>query len=258
MGSERPSPTFWRRLRGGWRAGEHPTPEVLAAYDAGTLAPEQEQAIQEHFLRCRECPEMLLDLKTFEEPGAAESRRFPDGWLATAWQLLLARLAGERPFWRRSLADPRTAHALCVLLLAATIGLSLWIAGLRAEIRRLGEPQINVPMEVLTATRGAASRAIVVKEGAERFVLLLDTAPAPPGKRYDSYRLEIGTAAGEPVWSGDGLVANDDGALTIELSRRLLPDGDYRMRLSGVEQRQLRMIAEHAVSLSYSPALLKR
>jgi hypothetical protein len=256
MGSERPAPTFWRRLRG-WRAGEHPTPELLAAYDAGALAPEQEQAIQEHFLRCRECPEMLLDLKTFEEPGAAESRRFPDGWLAAAWQLLLARLA--RPsLWRRCLADPRTAQALCALLLAATIGLSLWIAGLRAEIRRLGEPQINVPMEVLGVTRGAASRAIVVNQGAERFVLLLDTAPAPPGKRYDSYRLEIGTAAGRPVWSGDGLLPNDDGALAIELSRRLLPDGEYRMRLSGVEQRQIRMIAEHAVSLSYSPALLKR
>src|SRR5437868_2691251 len=122
MGSREP---FLRRFL---RRVRHPTPEALSAYDADELPAEQDDAIQEHFLRCRDCPELLLDLQEFAEPERA-APDLPDSMVATAWRALRARLAREpwRSRLRRWVASSRFAYALSGTLLAAAAVLAVWV-----------------------------------------------------------------------------------------------------------------------------------
>jgi hypothetical protein len=75
----------------------HPTPLSLVRYHAGELPPERQHEIQEHFLFCPLCAELLLDIKAFTDPFQAAAA--PDGFLAEAWQALRSRLdrAGRSP-----------------------------------------------------------------------------------------------------------------------------------------------------------------
>lgn len=46
----------------------HPTPASLVRYRAGELPRERQREIQEHFLFCPLCPELLLDIALFAAP----------------------------------------------------------------------------------------------------------------------------------------------------------------------------------------------
>jgi hypothetical protein len=238
-------------------AEEHPTPEVLAAYAADELPPDQDEAIQEHFLRCRECPELLLDLKEFAVPVPGEPDRLSDTGVASAWQSLRSRLAREprppeapRPAPRRRwLFSLRTAYALSALLLVTTVALTAWVARLRGELRRLDAPQANLQVATLaTATRGGgAAFNIDMPRGAERFLLVLATAVdvSPEG-----YRIAVFRKDGREIWSQGGLARGDDGSFSLELSRRFLAIGEYLIRISAIEGGQERTLGEYPIRLS--------
>lgn len=264
MGPERLVVRLRLLLRPGGRGvGEHPTPETLAAYEADELTPEENESIQEHFLRCRECPEMLLDLKDFTAAGPEASRELPESWVASAWQSLRARLVGERSpapppglgtkGWRRWHASLRGAHALCAVLLAVSVALGGWVARLTGEVRRLSEPQINVPVETLgTGTRGeTAIHLIEVPEEAERVLLILVAPAAAAPDAHGAFRLEIETAKGKPKWAGD-VPSRSDGTLVVDLPRRFLSAGDYLLRVRGVDRQGREHSVDHAVRVAYA------
>ena len=114
MGLERIADWFGRIRRRGDRAakGDHPTPELLASYQANELTAEENAAIQEHFSRCRGCSEMLLDFQAFKDPSEEETVEITEPRLATAWQRLRARLAleSERVGWPARWTKPRIKH----------------------------------------------------------------------------------------------------------------------------------------------------
>lgn len=249
-----------RRLRGALR-GEHPTAEMLAAYCAGELTREEDEKLREHLVGCPDCPDLLLDLKDFSAPDRAAAERLPESWVAAAWQSLCARLAREPapglqlplyiPLyiqkWLRSL---RGAYSLTAVLLAATLALSVWVAGLQRELQRLREPQANVQIETLDlATRGGP-RAVRVPSGGERFLLSVATAADASWRDCQEVRLELATAEGSALWTG-GLVPPQDGTITLELSRRALPAGEYRLRIAGTARCRITGTEEHSFSLSY-------
>lgn len=63
---------------------EHPTLQRLAAYHHGQLGESEEEEIREHFLLCRECREVLLDLAEFLDETPPPSRFAAEEALA-AW-----------------------------------------------------------------------------------------------------------------------------------------------------------------------------
>ena len=70
----------------------HPTPQSLVRYRAGELPPDRQSEIQEHFLFCPHCAELLLDLGRFAAAGQGPVAP-PDRALTEAWRALCARLA---------------------------------------------------------------------------------------------------------------------------------------------------------------------
>jgi hypothetical protein len=228
---------------------------MLAAYHANELSPEEDAWIREHFVHCQECPELLLDLSRFAAPDRAVADRLPDGWITAAWQSLRARLAREpgarlrrRLQWLRSLQG---AYCVAGVLLAATLGLSVWVIGLHLELRRLREPQANVQIETLDlSTRSADPLPIQVPAGGERFLLSVATAANAPWRECREVLLQIETAEGHSLWSG-GLAPPEDGTITLELSRRALPAGAYRLRIAGTARCRATHEERHAFILSY-------
>lgn len=224
---------LFRRLRSVLRRGEHPTAEMLAAYWADELTPEEDEKIRAHFEDCRDCPELLLDLKDFSAPDRSVTERLPDSWVAAAWQSLRARLSREpAPRLQKWLRSLRWVYSLTGVLLAAVLGLSAWVVDLHRELHRLREPQANVQIETLDLTTRGGSRAVQVPTGGERFLLSVATAADVAWRDCREIRLRLATEEGSELWSG-GMTPPQDGTITLELSRRALPAGGYRLGIQG-------------------------
>jgi hypothetical protein len=253
-----------RRAPGREVLAEHPTPEALTAYDADELTPEQDGRIQEHFLECRDCPELLLDYKTFSAKDA-EAQEVPglsEGWIAASWESLRTRLASEarRGGWRSFLARLRRrlssltlAYAVAAVSLACMMGLSAWVAFLHREVGRMQEPQLNptiVNLSVAEPTRGDPVESLVVVPAGSRSLLLVLVPLREPMET--EHRLEIWTRKGREVWSGGGLTRTADGTFVVELSRRFLAAGEYLVRLLRNSGRgEPALVEEYAVRLVY-------
>lgn len=219
------------------RGEEHVEVEQLVAYRHGRLPAEEADAVQDHLAACRECADLLLELEGFEEEAAEpKDRGVVEFETEVAWRGLRPRLDA-----RPAVAEPRTAPrekprapwlawGLAASFLLAALGLAAWVAGLRSELRGLREPQLNLPIVSLVApgfARGEGEEG-VVRGGGERFVVILNP-PATP--RDVVHGVEIRDAQGSLVWSGEGLQPTGLGNFHLELSRRLLPPGKYRIRL---------------------------
>ncbi len=241
-----------RRFQGGQRgrrdANEHPSVEMLSAYHDDQLSPAKDKEIQEHFVACEECPELMLDLDRFTSPEAVEAARWDisDNWVDAAWRRLRSRLMAEarpaRPSLHR-LRSPVLAWSLTALLLPCTFGLWLRVNALAGEMRVLEAPQLNPPLkyvEPLPDVRGEALAPceVSVPADARQFLLILTPASLPPPQADRDYRLEIQTLQGEDVWLKPGLEKSSEGTFVVALTPRFLPAGDYRFLVTGTAGRK--------------------
>ena len=232
---------------------EHPLPEELLDYHAGDLQEAERERIQEHLALCPACVRALLDLEAFPdvEPVRPEDR-LTDIELARAWQRLQGSVAPAAQ-GRSRIAPP--VLALAAVLLLAVVGLSLWVVRLRGEVRDLSSPQTGVLVADLIPQKEAIERAeggeevVRVPAWAGRLLLILNLAdPAT----HPSYRIEIRTQDGREVWSRAGVRRSADGTFALEVPRRLLPAGRYRIRLFGIEGGSELPVAEYAVRIEHA------
>ncbi len=246
-------------LKAGKVLVRHPTPETLIAYDAGTLSIEQAEQLREHFVHCRECPELLLDYQRFmteTDDGGSP----PDPESVAAWQELSRRSARWDPPRRGSARRSALAlaRAVCVVLVVALMALSWWVFALHGEIRRLAEPQVNLPVLPVASPplpeRSSAGllQKVIVPAATERFLLVLVPRAVRPNAEY---RLDLCGADGRSLWSADRLTQGADGSFALGLSRRFLPGGEYRIRLLESVRGQAALVEEFPVLLFYSPSL---
>lgn len=233
-----------RRLRT-WprgRAGEdHPSVEMLAAYHDDQLSPETDEEIQEHFVDCTECPELMLDLDRFTSPQAVEAakRDLSDTWVDTAWRRLRLHLAVEaQPAQSalRWLRGSRLAWSLTALLTPCALGLWLRVGVLTEEIHGLEAPQLNPPwwnVEAAPTLRGVdpTPPEVTIPAGARQFLLVFFSSSI---SSYQEYRLVIRNGEGKDVWAERGLRKSAEGTFVVTVSRRFLPAGLYFFRVTGI------------------------
>lgn len=245
----------------GWKDGEHPDAETLAAYHARELPAAAEQSLQDHLLLCRECARLLLDLEELDDPDFGPEIEVPEGTGKALWDGLRQEIRKEPapavaaviPFpSRRTLAPPPWMSALAAALLVAVIGLSVWVASLRGTVAELSRPEINAPVLDLVPSgvgerEGGPAPAAVVPSGARSFTLILS-----PGRRGDfqDYEAEIARDGGEVVWRGRGLRPNDYGSFSLTLSRHALGTGEHRLRLFGIRSDRREVLGEYALRIA--------
>jgi hypothetical protein len=246
------------RLRG---HDGHPTPELLAAYHEDRLPPEKDGEIQEHFVECPECPELVLSLDEFasKEVPVTVMNDLSDTRVDWAWRRLRGQLLREitvpriprpRLLW---LKRPALAWGMVGVLLPSTAGLGIQVRSLMTDLQLLEKPEIAPPSTTIllpSVTRSAEQEpaGYEVPPGAPRFLLKLES---PAEEALPAYRLVIRTAHGQDVWAGDGLTRTEEGMFEVRLTRRFLPAGDYKIRVLGIEQGQERVVQDYPVRLSY-------
>jgi anti-sigma factor RsiW len=228
---------------------DHPAPAELLDFVAGDLPEAERRRIEEHLALCRDCARTALELA--ESPGVE-----PVGELLTRqevaaeWERFRGALAAARP--ARHATTHRVPWALAASLLAAVIGLAVWNARLRQEARVLGEPRADVAVvdlvpEETVARAGGAEEEVRPPAWADRLVLILNLAEPVAATEF---RIEIMTADGRTAWSARGVRRSEDGTFAVEVPRRFLPPGAYRIRLSGLRGAATEPVAEYALRIT--------
>ena len=103
---------------------------------------------------------------------------------------------------------------------------------LRAALDRASQPQVNAPIVNLEPAGGLRGEGAlvtpVVPQQALNVTLVLHVAE---DRGRQGHAVEIRDAQGKVLWQGAGLVKTDYGAFTVAVPLRLLPPGDYQVRL---------------------------
>lgn len=242
----------------------HPPVATLTAHLRGELPPDQADRVREHVAGCDDCIELLLDLDAFERPADAAEVAGSSAERSDSWQRLLAQRpwddpailspserpatsppasppspatrAAEREPARRDRRRPlpwRTPLIAASLAAAALTG--LWALHLH---RQLTTPDPDHP--VIDLVPGGVTRggdpvvAFEVPRDASFTALIVPDAEGP----FEHYQAVLLDAEGDEVWRGTlrpREPADPYPTLSLALSRRLLDQRSYTLRLWGME-----------------------
>jgi hypothetical protein len=202
---------------------EHPSPEVLTAYQANELSQEEDERIQSHLAQCRHCTEMLLELEAFLQPADREAAApAADFEMAADWRKLRSRMRGQKR---------QLAYAMAAVLLLAVVGLSIYALS--------REPERFATLDPLNSTRGPAEAIEVV----ELPVTLVLRSPAESS--YPEYRAELRDDHGGLIRQLSHLRESRPSEVEIPLGSRDLDPGEYRVKLLGVTDRGADPVGEY-------------
>jgi hypothetical protein len=231
-----------RRLAAAARKGQpadaHPTVEEIIAYHAGELTAERHQALQQHLLLCRDCPDLILALDGFAKLPEGEVEAAPAG-MDSAWEAVRHQLATEGWFaggrgkvvrpWR-TLLPPRTLLAAAALVVVASLGFFL----LRNDrpLHIVEQPPPGSPQwELAPAVRGGEPVRTIGNPGSAGGFTL---AVSPEG-RWSSpeYQVELLGPEGRRLWNDPWRPRSPSTPFYLEVPRGSLPAGEYLLRLAG-------------------------
>jgi hypothetical protein len=230
-----------RRLAEAARKGQdpdaHPTVEEIIAYHSGELAEEQDLALRQHLLLCRDCPDLILALDGFAKLPDGESEPAPAG-MDSAWEVVRQQLAREgwfrggtgqvsRP--RRPFLMPRNLLAAAAIVLVASLGFFL----LRNErqLRQVEQPSPGLPQwEVPPPTRGQGVEPIDHGPFPRGFTLVVN----PVGTWSSAeYRVELLKPGGGKLWDDSWRPKSPSASFYLEAPPGSLAPGEYRFRFTG-------------------------
>lgn len=208
---------------------DHPSPDRWIAYHLGELPAEEEELLQEHLARCRECFDLAADAAEFARPDG-ETDTDQEVETAALWRLLRPQLdpppQNVRPISQR---QPSRGFRLPSLLAAsffvALVGMTAWNLQQRSALEALRAPQPNPVIFDLSAGERLAAPGEKTLS-ADTKVLVLH-----PDEELPAYRLTLrDVTAGQDLGSYK-LEPDEDLALTLLLPEGLRP-GRYRLELS--------------------------
>jgi len=196
----------------------HPTEDLLEEYSFGRIYEPALAPLEEHLLICAQCQAQLLEIDEYRavmKSGIAAFER--------ERQRALVRPPG---FGFPKLFGSMLVAAGVLLMVAGVIG---W---------RVYRPAKDVTSVRLIALRGSGGDGSAHARAGRRLELVIDGMDFPSS---GSYRLEIVSASGRPVWSGITRVAGQDISADVDVH---FQSGVYWVRLySGA--RELREFGLH-------------
>jgi hypothetical protein len=221
---------------------EHPMPDELVDYQAGDLTLEEQERIQDHLAVCPACAQALLDVEALPQVELSEQA------VGAAWQRFQARSGAGRGL---SLARTVWPWSLAAALLVAVLGLSVEVARLQREVGRSAGPQAGAQLVELMpigedVQRSAGESTVQAPDWVERWILVLYLRDEPV---LPAYEPRITAADGHEVWRGAEMRPSSDGTLLLEVPRRFLPAGEYRIGLYGTGEHGRSLVAEYSLRL---------
>jgi hypothetical protein len=217
---------------------DHPSPDQWLAYQRGELSADEEERLQEHLARCRDCCDLAAGAAEFvqpeEEPAADQEME-----TAALWRLLrpqLAPPADPLPAKVREIsAAPRRRPSrrfslptfLAASFFVALVALGSWSLHQQSLLEALRTPRPNVPIFDFAAGErlpDAAEETLRASTGPWMLVF-------HPTDDFPLYRLSLRDAATGRDLGSYELRPDKDFALTLHLPEGLRP-GRYRLELS--------------------------
>jgi len=209
---------------------EHPTSDQWLAYHRGELPDSEQEHLQEHLVRCRDCFDLSEGAAAFAEADAGEEVE-----TAAQWRLLRPQLdpslTNVREIFDRPRRSPswrfRLPSYLAASFFVGLIGLSVWSLQQQRRLESMLAPKPNVLISELSGgERAAKPLSFTETLSAHTGLLVLH-----PSEELPVYRLALRDAAtGKPLWSYE-LRPDKNLALTLQLPEGIRP-GRYRLELS--------------------------
>jgi len=233
---------------------DHPGSEVLSAYSARALPPEEELRVQEHLALCRRCRDLLLDFASFlETPLAERTEGVTDLAAAAEWRVLRERMrheSGEAAAVRtrepgkagkdyRLVRTLRVFQTLAAVLGTLVVGLSMY------AVRPHGQPGILPPPQEplsFTTTRSAGQ----VETPLEIYLPFGLRFYTP--SQYRKYRVQILDSDNRSRYSAETTLSEG----IIPLEKGTLPPGTYDVVMSGLNGDRAELIG-HSKKLIVKP-----
>jgi hypothetical protein len=222
-------------------AMDHPTADQWIAYQRGKLSAAEEERLQEHLMRCRDCFDLAEAAAAFadpdEEPSAGQEVE-----TAALWRLLRPQLDPPEPSRQsrqnvREISD-RSRRSSWWGRLPTTLAASFFVALVGLSVRSYQQGKALeaalAPRPIALSVDFASGERVATPASAER-ILTATTGPwmfaIHPADELPVYRLALRDAAtGKEQWSRT-LRMDQDRALKLELPEGLRP-GHYRLELS--------------------------
>jgi anti-sigma factor RsiW len=129
------------------------------------------------------------------------------------------------------------------------------IAKLSRSVDELSQPQFNAPITDLESQnmRSGAQNAVAIVTMPVRVNLFMLILHVSDKQTFPEYALEILDRQGRRVWRAQGLRRSQADTFTVAMQRRLLPAGQYRIRLYGQETGRSETIGDYAIRVRYQP-----
>ena len=209
-------------------------------------------------------PEVAEDPPEMAEspPGMEEDPPDTDRVEAQAWSAMRRRLAdaSEPPSPSPAAigqaypaAPPRFAYALAAVACLAVLALGTWNLALHRALEDQIAPRPNIEIHDLVPrgfarTERQPEAPIELAAGSERFVLILN-----PSEKTSlaGHRAKVFDRDDRLVWSSDGLAPTAFGNFTLELSRRFLAEGHYRIDLFSLEGDSETLLDSYEIDLLF-------
>ena len=192
--------------------GSHPNDSDLEQYSMNRLPEERLATFEEHLLACESCQDRLLETEAYVNAVRSVSPKLRQA-NRPRWR---ERYFGQRPTWVAAFA--MSVVALCVG--------RIW----------LGPPRgpTDFAAVLLHSSRGIEGLAVAQAPAGRPLALTIDLTELPA---LPSYRLEIVSATGKPVWQVTA--GAREGKISQQLSQGL-NQGQYYVRLYTEHSKLLR------------------
>jgi anti-sigma-K factor RskA len=189
--------------------------DLTAAYALDALDADERSAYEAHLASCERCHE---ELRGFREVAGSLARAAGGPAPPPSLRARILDQAGrERPNvvpLRRRLAVPAMSAAAAVAAVVA-VAFGLWAASLNRDLDRAeGELAVLSDPNARTFDTGNGEASLVVTPAGEAVLVVRKLAPAPPGKDYEIWVVDDGSAAPAGLFEEPGVAV---------LTRRVAP-----------------------------------
>jgi len=252
-----------------------PSPDELLSFRADLLADEDRERLLERAAASPATARALLDARRFPEVEPVdEEMRVTEKDVAHHWSRFEERLRQKEPT-QTSEAPPkrpalrllpsfpslgrwlssrfhslRLAQAVAAALLLVSLGLSWTLVVQRRPTHDDARPRLNLPIVELIpegeAGERTEARSLQVPATADAILLVLTLRDR---RSYRAYEVKIRDSGGGVVWSSTALQRAPEGFFTLELPRRFLPAGRYRIAVRGIDGDRPEPVATYGLEI---------